>query len=108
LKLLYYFLACRSGPKHKKQDAGTTTSKESGRKPIRLLNKTWRHMLVSTKVFSSSRNMTNNELLDIGKNMDKLDKCEEVFYKDQLSTRKFRISEEIDEEHENEICKELV
>ena len=40
--------------------------------------------------------------------MYKLDKNEEIFYKDyQSSTRKFRISEEIDNEQEIEVCKEL-
>ena len=40
--------------------------------------------------------------------MYKLDKNEEIFYKDyQSSTRKFRISEEIDNKQEIEVCKEL-
>ena len=61
-------------------------------KPVRLLNKMWRQMPAST-----NKNITNNDLLDTGKEMHKLDKHEEIFYKDQSSTRKFQISEEIDE-----------
>ena len=56
---------------------------------------------------STNKNITNNDLLDIGKEMHKPDKDEEIFYKDQSSTIKFRISEKIDEEHETEVCKEL-
>ena len=39
--------------------------------------------------------------------MHKLDKNEEIFYFYQSSTRKFRISEKIDEERGTEVCKEL-
>ena len=54
------------------------------------------------------RRITNNDLLDIGeKKMHKPDKNEEIFYKDQSLTGKFRIIKEIDEEHEIEVCKEL-
>ena len=56
---------------------------------------------------STIKNITNNNLLDTGKDMQKLDKNEKIFYKDQLLKRKFWISEEIDEEHEIEVCKWL-
>ena len=49
---------------------------------------------------STNKNITNNDLLDIEKEMHKLEKNEEIFYTDQSSIRKFRISEEIDEELE--------
>ena len=38
---------------------------------------------------STIKNITNNNLLDIGKDMQKLDKNEKIFYKDQLLKRKF-------------------
>ena len=52
---------------------------------------------------STNKNITINDLVDIGKGTHKLDKNEEIFYKDQSSTHKFRISEEIDEEQETEV-----
>ena len=45
----------------------------------------------------TNKNIANDGLLDIGKEMHKLDKNEEIFYKDQSSSRKFWISEEIHE-----------
>ena len=56
---------------------------------------------------STNKNISNNYLSDIGKEMHKLNKNEEIFYKEQSSTRKFWISEEIDEENEIKVCKEL-
>ena len=96
------FSARRSGPKYKKKDDSKLSYKDIDRKPVRLLNTIWRQIPALT-----NKNITNNDLLDIGKEMHKLDKNEEIFSKDQSSTCKFRISEEIDEEHEIELCKEL-
>ena len=38
--------------------------------------------------------------MDIGKNMDNLEAEELAFYKDQQGSRKFRLSEQVDEEYE--------
>ena len=45
----------------------------------------------------TNKNIANDGLLDIRKEMHKLHKNEEIFYKDQSSSRKFWISEEIHE-----------
>ena len=44
-----------------------------------------------------------NNLLDVGKDMDKLTGREIVFYDDQLSTRECRLSENMKEEYELEV-----
>ena len=44
-----------------------------------------------------------NNLLDIGKDMDKLTGREKVFQDDELSTRDCRLSEDIDDENEMEV-----
>ena len=45
---------------------------------------------------------TNDNLLDISKDAENLKGAEERFYKDQNGERVFRLSEEVDEEHEAE------
>ena len=65
-------------------------TQEESRESIRSLNKQWR--------LSSN----NNNLFDIGKEMEKLVGREKEFYIDQLTTRECRISEEIDEEYVRE------
>ena len=87
LIVITLYLARCSGPKYKKKDDSTPSYKDIDRRPLRLLTKMWRKILAST-----NKNITNNDLLDIGKDMHKLDKNEEIFYKDQSSTRKFQIS----------------
>ena len=44
----------------------------------------------------------NNQLFDIGVNMDSLTGPEKVFYEDQKTTREGRLSQEIDMEYEEE------
>ena len=45
---------------------------------------------------------SNNDLLDIGKSLEKLTGTEKAFYDDQKTTRIARLSEQVDEEYETE------
>ena len=74
---LIFSLARRSGPKYKKKDDSTPSYKDIDKKPVRLLNKMWREMPAS-----ANKNIKNNDLLDIGKEIHKLGKSEEIFDKD--------------------------
>ena len=74
----------------KKRKANEIKTQEESRESIRSLNKQWR----------LSNN--NNNLFDIGKEMEKLVGREKEFYIDQLTTRECRISEEIDKEYVRE------
>ena len=57
---------------------------------------------------STIKNITNSyHLLDNGKEMQKLDKNDDIFNKDLSAKPKFQISEEIDKEREIEVCKAL-
>ena len=70
-------------------------------KQKRMLNKTWRLAPISDcKMKKGKGNKQNNDLLDIGKDMDKLTGREKMFYQDQLRERECRLSEEIDDEYE--------
>ena len=60
---------------------------------IRNQNKIWRQKVINKKGES------NFSLFDIGKDMDSLKGEEKVFYEDQQNDRRFRISEEIDEDY---------
>ena len=46
---------------------------------------------------------TNNDLFDIGKNMETLEGDEEVYYRDESGSRIFHLSERIDEEYEEHV-----
>ena len=59
------------------------------------LNKKWKTMLTSKK------GPSNNSLLDIGANMEKLTGSKLMFYTDQKTDRNLYISEEIDDDFEN-------
>ena len=74
----------------KKRKADEIKTQEESRESIRSLNKQWR--------LSSN----NNNLFDIGKEMEKLVGREKEFFIDQLTTRECCISEEIDEEYVRE------
>ena len=65
----------------------------------RMLNKTWRLASISDSKKSKGEK-TNNDLLDIGKDMDNITGREKIFYQDQLRERECRLSEEIDDEYE--------
>lgn len=52
--------------------------------------------------YTGSSAGTNNDLFNIGIEVDKLKGAEKLFYDDQTSVRKFRLSEEIDLEYEEE------
>ena len=54
-------------------------------------------------VLLSTSGNTQNKLVDIGKDMDKLTGTEKVFYNDRLSTEECRLSNDIDEEYELEV-----
>lgn len=73
--------------------------------PLRSLNKMWRQLPVPVKKNTPKQKIkcvTNNDLLDIGKEMQQLTGNEKAYYIDQCSRRIFRLSEEVDEEHEEE------
>ena len=85
------FKGSRVKPKH---DTEVPISK-------RMLNKTWRLAPISDSKKSKGEK-TNNDLLDIGKDMDNITGREKVFYQDQLRERECRLSEEIDDEYEQD------
>lgn len=99
LSILLSSLATRSSPRYKNPDASTRNSKQGKNISTGELNRRWRKMPAP---FPTCNNMTNKDLFDIGKNMNELEMNEEQFYKDQLSERKFRISEVIYEDHRQE------
>jgi hypothetical protein len=73
--------------------------------PLRSLNKIWRQLPVPVKKNTPKEKvnfLTNNDLLDIGKEMQQLTGNERAYYMDQCSRRIFRLSEEVDEEYEEE------
>ena len=75
-------------------------------KPLRILNKIWRFEVVPVKKntpMKKRKMQTNNDLFDIGKEMDKLEGDEKAYYLDQCSSRIFRLSEQIDNEYEEEV-----
>ena len=75
-------------------------------KPLRLLNKIWRFEAVPVKKNTPMKKrkfQTNNDLFDIGKEMDKLEGDEKAYYYDQCSSRIFRLSEQVDNEYEQEV-----
>ena len=82
------------GESHHKQPKkkGSTFVKKS----IRQLNRSWREKSLP---LSKKREVMNESLLDIWKDMEKVTGTEKIFYEDQNGPRKFSISEEIDLEH---------
>ena len=62
---------------------------KAGRKPKKIAN-------------DAASIITNNDLLDISKSPEKLTGAEEIFYKDQKTTRICRLSEHVDKEYEKE------
>ena len=56
----------------------------------------------TTPIHTQEENRSNDVLLDIGHDMDKLNDQEKIFYEDQKGMRKFRLSEEVDWEFEEE------
>jgi len=85
----------------KKKSAGSQTISKS----IHVLNKEWRFSEVPVKKHSRKKDkkLLNNDLLDIGVNMEIVTGREQIFYEDQLRARECRLSEEIDEEYELEM-----
>ena len=80
-------------------------SNDSSVKPLRVLNKIWRFQEMPQKKNtpkSKRQRFTNNDLFDVGKDMEKLKGDEDAFYKDQRTVRIGRLSEKIDVEHEEE------
>ena len=75
-------------------------------KPLRILNKKWRFEAVPVKKNTPKTKIkvkTNNDLFDIGKDMETIKGAEKAYYDDQKTNRIFRLSEEIDEEFEEEV-----
>jgi len=85
----------------KKKSAGSQTISKS----IHVLNKEWRFSEVPVKKHSRKKDkkLLNNDLLDIGVNMEIVTGREQIFYEDQLRAHECRLSEEIDEEYELEM-----
>ena len=79
---------------------------DNAAKPLRVLNRKWRFETVPVKKNTPKKKIkvqTNNDLFDIGKNMETLEGDEEVYYQDQSGSRIFRLSERIDEEYEEHV-----
>lgn len=85
-------------PNHKKchRKKGKHTN-EPQTNSMRKLNQTWR---IKRNLKAGT---TNGSSLDIGKNMEEVAGSEKIFYQDQLTARKCRISEEIDSEYAAEM-----
>ena len=79
---------------------------DNAAKPLRVLNRKWRFETVPVKKNTLKKKIkvqTNNDLFDIGKNMETLEGDKEVYYQDQSGSRIFRLSERIDEEYEEHV-----
>ena len=66
------------------------------KKSLRQLNREWRQSTTNKGRHKKTSTVYIDKLFDIGKNMDSLTGDEACFYTDQLSTRRGRISEDID------------
>ena len=62
---------------------------------LRQLNREWRQSTINKGRHKTSTSY-NDRLFDIGKNIDSLTDDEACFYTDQLSSRRGRISEDVD------------
>ena len=79
------FITVGQKPKHRNDNASIPS--------LRSLNKSWR-----AKVINKNGD-TNTSLFNIGTDMDSLKGAEKVYFEDQKGERKFRISEDIDQEY---------
>ena len=73
--------------------------------PLRKLNSIWRRSPVPVNKHINKKYVnpkTNNDLFNIGKNMELLTGNEKKFYEDQCNARIYRLSEEIDEKDAEE------
>ena len=77
-------------------------SRKNNVKSLGILKKEWK-----AKVFIQP-DITNGDLLDIGKDMGSLTGDEERFYIDQKTSRSSRISEEVDDEYQAEIERSMM
>ena len=92
--------ASRKSKKHK-TDEPSTSSIQS----FRCCIKEWRYSEVPVSKYkgkSRQKMLTNNDLFNIGVDMESVTENELTFYEDQMTTRKCRLSEEIDEEYEKQ------